>query len=393
MPSVIRYDTGKLSKVKKHDKGFLTAMGSMSRTGIQNYYDSKGNLIRELRLPEDVFKQESLDSFNNIPVTDDHPRVIVNTRNAKQFSRGLTQDKSRRDNDFVINGITVTDQDLIDKVFDGKSELSLGYECMLDFTAGVHPVYGKYDAIQRNIKGNHLAIVDRARAGRNAKLHLDSENNAIFNQKVNDMTKKLKINDKEFEVNQEVFDAVEKALLDAKTKNDALETEKKTLETENEKMKKEKEKKEKDKKDSEKDKKKTDSELKTELDTLKAKYDSLLSSISQKAKEYSKVMDTAKKVLSDEEFKKLDGKSLMEIKKETLQTHLKDSDISEKEDTYISVRFDMINEEIATRKDSDNELGKFLNSSKVKKQDEDFKKLKKDKQDKVNNNWKGGLND
>jgi len=384
-----RYDTGKLSKVKKHAKGFITALGSMSRVGVQNYYDAKGKLIRELRLPEDVFGQESLDSFNNIPVTDNHPRIIVNSKNATQFQKGLTHDKSRKDNDFVINEITLTDQSLIDKVVDGKSELSLGYECLLDFESGVHPVYGAYDAKQRNIRGNHLAIVDRARAGRNAKLHLDSDNNAIFNQKVNNTMKKLKINDKEFEVKEEVFDAVEKALKDAKTEKDTLDTKNKKLETENSKIKKEKEEsKDKAKKDAEKN----DSEVKKELDTLQAKYDTLVSEVPLKAKEYAKAINTAKKVLSDEEFKKLDGKDLMEIKKETLKVHLKDADLSTKEDTYISVRFDMIDEQLQVK--ADNELGNFFNGVKKKTDAEkELEKLQKDSEEKTSNNWKGEKNE
>ena len=380
----IRYDTGKFSKVKKHDKGFITMMGSISRVGIQNYYQD-GKLIRELRLPEEVFKQESLDSFNNIPLTNNHPRVIINSRNAKKYTAGHTHNDSKRNGDYLDNGITVIDQQAIDDVLGGKSELSAGYECELVFKSGVHPVYGEYDAEQRNIRGNHLAIVDRARAGRNAKLHLDSDNNAIFNQKISDMTKKLKINDKEFEVKEEVFDAVEKALKDAKIEKDALDTKNKNLETENSKMKKEKEESDKSKKDTKKD----DSEIQKELDTLQAKHDALVKSMPEKAKEYSKVMDTAKKVLSEEEFEKLDGKSLNDIKKETLKTHLNE-DISVKDDNYISVRFDMIDEDLKKKSDSDNELGSFLNNVKNKTDEQkELEKAKKDSEEKISTNWKG----
>jgi len=46
----------------------------------------------------------------------------------------------------------------------GKRELSAGYRCIYDMTAGVWNGL-RYDAIQRNIRGNHLALVTEGRMG------------------------------------------------------------------------------------------------------------------------------------------------------------------------------------------------------------------------------------
>ena len=57
---------------------------------------------------------------------------------------------------------------------EGKIEVSPGYNLNLDFTPGIHPDYGPYDAVQYNIRYNHVAIVDKGRAGQEVALHLDS---------------------------------------------------------------------------------------------------------------------------------------------------------------------------------------------------------------------------
>ena len=50
-------------------------------------------------------------------------------------------------------------------------ELSCGYNLRLDETPGVWEGQ-PYDAIQRDIEINHLALVDKARAGEQARLNL-----------------------------------------------------------------------------------------------------------------------------------------------------------------------------------------------------------------------------
>lgn len=54
----------------------------------------------------------------------------------------------------------------------GLRELSLGYSLDLDETPGVWNGQ-PYDAIQRNIRINHLALVEKARAGEQARLNID----------------------------------------------------------------------------------------------------------------------------------------------------------------------------------------------------------------------------
>ena len=53
----------------------------------------------------------------------------------------------------------------------GKVELSPGYECDVDATPGIDPVYGAYDTVQvKRYGGNHTAMCDKARGGADIRL-------------------------------------------------------------------------------------------------------------------------------------------------------------------------------------------------------------------------------
>lgn len=179
MRTETRYDVGTIRSARLNAQGFLILDGHASRVGVQKYRLADGSVRRELRLPEDVQAQKSLDGFEGIVVTDDHPSEMVTARNARRYQAGFVQGPGVADGDLVKIGIVITDAALIDKVQkQNKRQLSVGYNVDLEMTAGVHPVYGEYDAIQRNIRPNHQAVVDEGRAGPRASLHLDAEGRA-----------------------------------------------------------------------------------------------------------------------------------------------------------------------------------------------------------------------
>jgi hypothetical protein len=75
----------------------------------------------------------------------------------------------------MVGELAIYDGDTIDEMKGrNKVQVSLGYTCDLDETPGHHAVYGDYDARQINIRGNHCAIVDTARAGQTARVRLDA---------------------------------------------------------------------------------------------------------------------------------------------------------------------------------------------------------------------------
>jgi hypothetical protein len=80
----------------------------------------------------------------------------------------------------VAIDMSVNRADAIDEVLNGKRSLSMGYECEIELAETGATFMGMaYDCIQRNIRYNHCAIVDAARAGDSARIRLDSEDAAI----------------------------------------------------------------------------------------------------------------------------------------------------------------------------------------------------------------------
>ena len=108
-------------------------------------------------------------------VTLNHPKVLLDSKTTKLHQVGHAGSHVRFSDGFVEVALVITDQDAIDAVQRGDAqEVSAGYRVDYDPTPGVTPDGESYDGIQRNIKVNHIALVARARAGREARLLLDS---------------------------------------------------------------------------------------------------------------------------------------------------------------------------------------------------------------------------
>lgn len=169
------------SKVRRTRHGYLVADVLAARTGIQHYVGSEigkpdMGAVRVYRSPDEVFnKDETMRSFTSLPITLDHPPELVTSRNWKQFARGYTGEEVARDGEFVRVPLIIQDQGAIDAVERGQRELSFGYTCDLDFITGKTPDGQDYDAVQKNLRGNHLAIVSTGRAGSHCRIGDESD--------------------------------------------------------------------------------------------------------------------------------------------------------------------------------------------------------------------------
>lgn len=228
-----RYDSVKF-KATIDENGFLVDTPVVARLGVQVYYMDDGRTVREFRPAEEVFKDESLASYQGKPMTLDH--VFVNSDNAKEVVVGSVSGKAEPLGSSVVAPIVVYDNTAIQEAMAGKAkELSVGYSAILDETPGWgDPITGEYvlksdgeqfdapegwqefDAIQRDIKVNHLAMVYRGRAGI-AKLNMDGEQENPYTTDVDinkedkqEMTVKIKLDgSQEFEVAPEIASHIE----------------------------------------------------------------------------------------------------------------------------------------------------------------------------------------
>jgi len=159
--------------------GFLRFTGVFTRTGVFQYKNRDGTIRRELRIPEHIFADSHLDSLRMLPITDSHPDGFLTPDNAGDLQGGHVGErlgrKPHEDVDLLVGSGMLTDGGLIEKAREGKDQLSLGYFVNVRYEAGEHPVFGEYDAIQTELEGNHLAVVDQARAGDIASMHFDSD--------------------------------------------------------------------------------------------------------------------------------------------------------------------------------------------------------------------------
>lgn len=227
-----RYDSVKF-KATIDENGFLVDTPVVARLGVQVYYMDDGRTVREFRPAEEVFKDESLASYQGKPMTLEH--VFVNSENAKEVVVGSVTGKAEPLGSSVVAPIVVYDNTAIQEAMAGNAkELSVGYSAILDETPGWgDPITGEYvlksdddqfdapegwqefDAIQRDIKVNHLAMVYRGRAGI-AKLNMDGEQENPYTTDV-DINKedkqemiKIKLDGaQEFEVAPEIASHIE----------------------------------------------------------------------------------------------------------------------------------------------------------------------------------------
>lgn len=184
----LRIDAGK----KRTPNGFLECDALIARTGVQIYHRPDGSERREYRPPDEVFKADALTSAVKVPITftpdmpNWHPPEPVTADNADRYQAGITGSEAKADGRFVKTTALIFKADAIKAAESGDfAQLSCGYSCDLEMTPGTTPEGEKYDGIQRNIRVNHVAMVRAARAGPEARLHLDADDNAVQHDPTN----------------------------------------------------------------------------------------------------------------------------------------------------------------------------------------------------------------
>ena len=152
----------------KTPEGYLICMDAiLARTGKQTYKRSEifsdstdDSEVEVDRTEDEVFSPQTLASFENKPVTVEHPDEDVNVHNHKEYAVGFVRDIRRgkvNGQDVMLGNLVITDEQAIKDVEDGTyPDLSCGYDC--DIADDDHPT-------QRNIRGNHVALCQQGRAG------------------------------------------------------------------------------------------------------------------------------------------------------------------------------------------------------------------------------------
>ncbi len=314
-----RYDKTLIQDYNETSEGYLTVTAPITRPGVFPYMRSDGTVQMEAKLPEEIFSDLTIQSAQAKPVTDDHPNDLVTLQNYNVYAKGTTHTDARVQDLKLYVSFTVTDAGLIQKIMDGKREISIGF--LSDIVAESGTYQGQaYQYVQRNIEINHIAIVDEGRAGPEVAIRGDSAAYMIDSKDEGGKKNmaKYKIDGKEYEV-----DSAVKSFLEAQAAK---------LETANTKVK--------------------------EFDKLQGKYDALESQLTQTKNELE---EAKKSTLSADELDKkvserielitsakaflgdsfdFSGKTDREIKEAVIQKSKQDFKGDGKSDDYINAFFD-----------------------------------------------------
>lgn len=114
--------------------------------------------------------EKAKDTFKLIPLVDEHTMLGAEfTPAEKKGVHGVLGEEITAKDGTVYADVKIFSEYLKDAIENGKKELSLGYFCKYDLTPGeyngVH-----YDAVQRDLRGNHIALVDNGRMGHDVRV-------------------------------------------------------------------------------------------------------------------------------------------------------------------------------------------------------------------------------
>lgn len=175
MASVSRFDLSRIGSVEKTSRGGRVIDAAMTRSGVF-VYRRDGIEEREWRPESEVFDAASLASLSDAPVTVLHPEAMVTSDTYKRDSVGHVRAGVQRSGTLATGKVVVEDADAVRRI-DARElvEISCGYTCDMELTSGVTPEGERYDAIQRNVRYNHVALGPRGwgRAGGEVSLRLD----------------------------------------------------------------------------------------------------------------------------------------------------------------------------------------------------------------------------
>lgn len=125
-------------------------------------------IVMVLRPDEELASPKTIESFRLIPWIDNH--VMLGNPESGMTSpeekgvEGVIGEDIYFDDGILYANIKVFSSNLDDLIDHGKRELSAGYRCRYELSSGVWNGQ-RYDAIQRDIRGNHLALVHEGRMG------------------------------------------------------------------------------------------------------------------------------------------------------------------------------------------------------------------------------------
>lgn len=158
--------------------GFIEIRNNpISKEGVYDYSGAQikhpdparhGEIFKVYRPAEELSAPECIASFRLLPFVDEHAMLGAEDMGSMPAERkgvhGMIGENVFFDPPYLRGNLKIVSESLKNSINGGKIELSPGYRCMYEHTPGVWNGQ-HYDAVQRNIRGNHLALVAEGRTG------------------------------------------------------------------------------------------------------------------------------------------------------------------------------------------------------------------------------------
>ncbi|MGE8630439.1 DUF2213 domain-containing protein [Achromobacter denitrificans] len=143
----------------------ITKVGVFPYLGREIGAPDADRIYQVYRPQEELEKPETIASANLVPWIDEHEFLgVEGTPAEKKGVQGTTGESARFEYPYLRNSIRAYSDFMKNLIDRGKVELSPSYRCRYEFSEGVFDGQ-RYDAIQRDIRFNHLASVEEGRTG------------------------------------------------------------------------------------------------------------------------------------------------------------------------------------------------------------------------------------
>lgn len=130
--------------------------------------DDANRIFKVYRPASELADPECIASFRLLPFVDEHAMLgseeLGLTPAERKGVQGFIGEQVHFDPPYLRGNIKILSESVKRLIAEGKRELSPGYRCVYELTPGVFDGQ-TYDAIQRRIRGNHLALVQEGRTG------------------------------------------------------------------------------------------------------------------------------------------------------------------------------------------------------------------------------------
>ena len=186
------YDTNGWFEVKDNP---LSKIGIFQYSGGSISPECEQDKIYNVYRPaEELSTEECINSFKLLPWIDNH--VMLGSED-----EGLTPAESKGiqgvigedvyfDGEYLKGNIKVFSEAMSSLIANGKKELSCGYRCRYEYAPGTYDGVA-YDYVQREIRGNHLALVENGRMGPDVAV-LDHFTFTVDNKELFNMAEEIK---------------------------------------------------------------------------------------------------------------------------------------------------------------------------------------------------------